>query len=74
MNTVNLLFHQYIMTKNASLVDEFIQYDYAYHFDTILLQCAVANLVKAENYYGNLIYIVRYWTPYTFTDGKQVIL
>ena len=56
------------MTNYPSLVAEFIQYDDAETFDPIILQCAVTDLVKAENYCGKLTAIVRYWKPYTFTD------
>ena len=74
MKTVNLLSHKYIMTKHPSLVAEFIRYDDADPFDPIILQCAVAGLVKVENDNGKLTAIVCYWTPYTFTDGKTVLL
>ena len=58
MNTGNLLLNKYIMTKNPSLVAEFIQYDDIYYFDPIILQYAVADLVKVENYHGKLNVIV----------------
>ena len=74
MNTGNLLLQNYIIAKYTSHETEFIQYDDADPFDIIILQCAVADLVKAENYHGNITAIVRYWTPYTFTDGKSVII
>ena len=62
------------MTKNPSLIAEFIQYDDADPFDTIILQCTVTDLVKSENDHGNITAIVCYWTPYTFNDGKPVLL
>ena len=62
------------MTKHPSLVAEFIQYDDADPFDPLTFQCAVVDLVKTENDHGNLTDIVRYWTTYTFTDGKPVLL
>ena len=74
MNTGNLLLHKYIMIKHPSLFSEFVQYDNADPFDPIILQCAVANLVKTENYHGKLTDSVHCWTPYTFTDGKTVLL
>ena len=62
------------MTNHPSLVAEFIQYDYTDSFYTILFQCAVADLVKAENDHGNPTTIIRYWTTYTSNDGKPVLL
>ena len=73
-NTGKILLNKYIMTKNPSLIAEFIQYDDADPFDTIILQCTVTDLVKSENDHGNITAIVRYWTPYTFTDDKPVRL
>ena len=60
MNTGKLLLHKYIMTKHPSLVAEFIQYDNVEPFDPIILQCAVTDLVKAENDHGKLTDIFRY--------------
>ena len=74
MNTGNLLLHKYIMIKHPSLFSEFVQYDNADPFDPIILQCAVADLVKAENDHGKITYVVCYWKPYTFTGGKPVLL
>ena len=74
MNTGNILLHKYIMTKNLSLVAEFIQYNDADPFDIIVLQCAVTDLVKAGNDNGKLTASARYWKPYTFNDGKPVLL
>ena len=60
INKGKLLLHKYIMTNHPSLVAEFIQYDYTDYFYTILFQCAVADLVKAENDHGKLTDIFRY--------------
>ena len=54
MNTGNFLMYKYITTKNPSLVAEFVQYDDADPFDPIIIQCTVADLVKAENDNGYL--------------------
>ena len=62
------------MTKHPSLVAEFIQYDDRELFYPITLQYAVTDLVKVENDNGKLTSIVRYLKPYTFNDGKPVLL
>ena len=73
-NTGNHLLHKYIMTIHPSLVAEFIKYKDADPFDTIILQCAVTDLVKAENDHGKLNPIFCYWTPYTLNDGNLVLI
>ena len=73
-NKGNVLFHEYIIKKNPSLVIEFIQYNNAEPFDPILLQCAVTDLVKSENKYWKLTAILCYWNPYTLNDGNLVLL
>ena len=74
MNTGNLLLHQYIITQHPTIVAEYIQYDDKNPFDPIKLQCAVDDngLSAPEN--GKLTAIVRYHTPYKFTDGSPVLV
>ena len=48
MNTGKTLLHKYIMTKNPSLVAEFIQCDNTDPFAPIIIQCAVADLVNQK--------------------------
>ena len=62
------------MTKHPSLVSGFIQYNDSDPFDPVIFKCAVNDLVKADNYYGKLTAIVRYYTPYTFNDVKPVLI
>ena len=74
MNIGNPLLHRYIITKHPSLVAEFIQYDGADTFYPIILKCAVTDLVKEESAHRNLTVIFLYWTPYTCTDGKPLLI
>ena len=74
MNTGNLLLHQFIITTHPSIVAEYIQYDDSEPFDPIQLQCAVNELDKITEEHGKLTAIVRYRTPYTYADGKPVLV
>ena len=74
MNTGNLLLHQYIITKHPEIVAEYIQYDDVEPFDPIQLQCAVDDSNKTTQDQGKLTAIVRYHTPYQYTDGSPVLV
>ena len=74
MNTGNLLLHQFIITNHPNIVAEYIQYDDSEPFDPIQLQCAVNDLDKITNDHGKLTAIVRYRTPYTYANGKPVLV
>lgn len=53
MKTGNLLVHQYLMTRNHSLVAEYIQFDNNRQLDPLQLNCTVGSL------YGKVT--VCYW-------------
>ena len=74
MNTGNLLLHQYIITNHPEIVAEYIQYDDVEPFDPIQLQCAVTESTDTPAEQGKLTAIVRYYTPYQYTDGSPVLV
>lgn len=76
MNTGNLRLHQYIITRNPELVQEYIQHDDAEPFEPIKLLCAVEDKpdTTSTTDTGRLTAVVRYKTPYTTTEGKPVLL
>ena len=73
MNTGDLLFHKWLMTKHPHLVADYIQFDNSCPFQPLQLHCAVADLERVESMHGKLTAIVRYWSCYE-QDGKGVLL
>lgn len=61
------------MTQHPKIVAEHIQYDDAYPSQPLKLQCAVNDLVQAENINGKLITIVRYWMRYEQGNKKAIL-
>ena len=74
MSTGRLDVHKCIATKFPSIVAEWIEYNDDTPFDPIKLDCAVEDNGSSQSEYGHLTHIVRYFTPYTYSDGSPVFL
>ena len=75
LNTGYLLFHQWVMSENPSLVAEYMEFNAKNPFEPVKLGGAIRDPdgFNSDNH-GNLTAVIRYWTPYFGTDGVRITI
>ena len=72
MNTVNILVHQWLVTKYPAIFDSYEQFDDTKPFRKIILAGALDNDDTEDFESGKLTAVVTYKTCYTKVDGTPV--
>lgn len=75
LNTGFLPFHQWLMSERPDLVAEFVSFDDANPFEIVKLGGAILDPANFDaEHHGNLTAVIRYYTPYSDTNGNPVTI
>jgi hypothetical protein len=75
LNTGYKTYHQWIMSEHPEIVFEYLEFDSATPFEPVRLGGAVLEKEDLQDSsHGHLTAIIRYYTPYTGTDGSAMVI